>query len=199
VRAERRREREQAIHAAAYALVAERGYGSTSMLAVAKEANASNETLYRWYGDKSGLFRSMVDANAAATRDALASAVAGNSAPVQALRAVAPVLLAMVLGEKAIALNRAAAADPTGELGEAIAQGGRDTVLPMVVDLVDRAIAEGVLKAGPAGEAAEWFLALLIGDQQIRRVIGRMPEPTVADVSRRAQAACDAFVRLCAP
>ena len=59
---EARQRREAAIHAAAYALLAEHGYGGTSMLRVARAARASNETLYRWYGGKDGLFTAMVRA-----------------------------------------------------------------------------------------------------------------------------------------
>ena len=60
-RAERRAE----IERAAYALLEENGYAGMSMLGVAKRARASNETLYRWYGNKQGLIKAMVARNAA--------------------------------------------------------------------------------------------------------------------------------------
>ncbi|WP_237352646.1 TetR family transcriptional regulator [Rhizobium leguminosarum] len=44
------------------------------MLDIAKAAKASNETLYRWYGDKNGLFQTMVESNARATKTALDAA-----------------------------------------------------------------------------------------------------------------------------
>ena len=47
MRDEKRRERHEAIAAAAYEALAEHGYGGASMLRVAKAARASNETLYR--------------------------------------------------------------------------------------------------------------------------------------------------------
>jgi AcrR family transcriptional regulator len=71
MRQEARAKREAEIHAAAARLVAERGYGATSMLTIAKAARASNETLYRWYGDKLGLFKSMVVANTGAAKGTL--------------------------------------------------------------------------------------------------------------------------------
>ena len=59
---------------AAYALLEERGYGGMSMLAVAKRARASNETLYRWFGDKTGLFRALIEINARSVTERLDNA-----------------------------------------------------------------------------------------------------------------------------
>ena len=61
---ENRLKRQGEIEQAAYALLREDGYGNISMLKVAKRAKASNETLYRWYGDKLGLFGALVAKNA---------------------------------------------------------------------------------------------------------------------------------------
>ena len=115
-----RQRREATIHAAAYALLAQHGYGGTSMLRIARAAQASNETLYRWYGDKDGLFTAMARENAADTRRLLENALECHDDPWEALVAVAPTFLRMILGDRAILLNRAAAADPTGALGAAI-------------------------------------------------------------------------------
>jgi len=197
MRGDDRAERQAEIERAAYKLVRQRSYGGTSMLAIAKEAKASNETLYRWYGDKKGLFKTMVETNARATKDALDAAIKDEADPVTSLENIAPVLLSMLLGENAISLNRAAASDESGELGTAIAAGGRDSVAPLIEKLVQRGLDGGALTAPSARMATEWFLALLIGDQQIRRVIGTLPIPSEEDVRSRAVAAMNAFRRLC--
>ena len=57
---EKKVQRQSEIETAAYALLDEFGYGGISMLKIAKRAKASNETIYRWYGDKLGLFKSLV-------------------------------------------------------------------------------------------------------------------------------------------
>ncbi|MCP4433742.1 MAG: TetR/AcrR family transcriptional regulator, partial [Gammaproteobacteria bacterium] len=54
-REEIRSARQYRIEEATYELLAESGYHACSMLSIAKRAKASNETLYRWYGDKVGL------------------------------------------------------------------------------------------------------------------------------------------------
>ena len=106
------------------------------LLSIAKAAKASNETLYRWYGDKRGLFEAMVRDNADDIKTTLERAINEASDPSETLRRVAPLLLTMLLGERAILLNRAAAADPSGELGAAIAAGGRDAVQPLITSLI---------------------------------------------------------------
>ena len=193
MRDEGRQKRHEEIAAAAYRLLASHGYGGTTMLRVAKAARASNETLYRWYGDKDGLFLEMVRDNAAATQTLLREALARDDPPAQILAQFAPVLLRMLLGERAILLNRAAAADPTGRLGAAISAGGRDTIQPLLARVM-----EGLCKGSgtdPA-QAAQWFLALLIGDQQIRRVIGELPPPDAEQIAGRCQLALLGVFRL---
>ncbi len=188
-----RQQRETEIYAAAYALLAQHGYGGTSMLRVAKAAKASNETLYRWYGDKDGLFTAMVRANAAETHALLAAALEENTEPWSALGAVAPVFLRMILGDQAVLLNRAAAADPGGALGAAISAGGRASIMPLMAQLVQRICAGSTVDAA---EASEWFLAHLIGDLQVRRIIHDCNAPTGPEIAARSARALALLRRL---
>ncbi|TJV74872.1 MAG: TetR/AcrR family transcriptional regulator, partial [Mesorhizobium sp.] len=105
------------------------------------------------------------------------------------LEEVAPILLSMLLGERAISLNRAAASDESGELGATIAAGGRDSVFPLIEKLIQRGLETSALAAPSARIAADWFLNLLIGDLQIRRVIHTLPVPSDKDVDSRVVAA----------
>ncbi|MBW8636955.1 TetR/AcrR family transcriptional regulator [Hoeflea sp. WL0058] len=193
----KRAQRARQIENAAYELLEKRGYSGTSMLSVARHAKASNETLYRWYGDKRGLFISIVENNAAATRQKLEAAIGGNADPLMVLEEIAPVLLSMLLGKKAVSLNRAAAADESGELGLAIAAAGRGMVYPLICRLMERGIQTGALKATSSETAADWFLNLLIGDLQIRRVIHALEIPTEQDLQQRVDTAIFAFKKLC--
>jgi AcrR family transcriptional regulator len=186
---ETRRQREEAIFEAAYGLLAEHGYGGTSMLRVAKAAKASNETLYRWYGDKDGLFTAMVRENAARTRQVLVEALEADADAWTTLANVAPVFLHMILGDRAILLNRAAAADASGALGAALSAGGRGEVMPLMVQLMERICAKG----DDAKTATEWFLGLLVGDLQIRRMIGQLGAPTEPEIALRCDGALQAL------
>jgi AcrR family transcriptional regulator len=193
MREETKKRRHEAIAAAAYTLLAEKGYDGASMLSIAKMAKASNETLYRWYGDKQGLFRALVQDNAAQIADELGQAIRRNDDPMQTLERVAPVFLTMLLGERGVLLNRAAASEPTGELGVALSAGGRDVVQPLFKDVMmgvakgDNAQAEMLTGA---------FLGLLVGDLQIKRVIGVHPVLTQAQIDARVTGALRLFRKL---
>lgn len=182
-------QREEAIADAAYKLLAEKGYGATSMLAVAKAAKASNETLYRWYGDKNGLFRALIARNADLVRLPLEAALESDAPAIDALAEVAPVLLQMLTSDRAIVLNRAAAADPTGDLGQALTELGRGTVGPLLAQLIGRAMAQGALPEGAHGPATRRFVDLLVGDLQMRRAIGALPALPEAECASRADQA----------
>ncbi|MGL4312245.1 MAG: TetR/AcrR family transcriptional regulator [Paracoccaceae bacterium] len=190
--------RQAEIEAVAYGLLEERGYAGMSMLSVAKAARASNETLYRWYGDKLGLCCAMIAANTAEVQLLLAQWASRKGEAMAAIRALCPVLLGMLVGERAVALNRAAAADASGALGAAIAAGGRAAVMPGIEALMARALDEGTIYAPDAAEAAEWLVRVLVGDWQIRRVIHAMPEPDKATIAARAEEGFKAFSFLCA-
>lgn len=184
----RKQERHKAITDAAYNLIAEKGYAGTSMLNIAKAAKASNETLYRWYGDKRGLFEAMVQDNAAETEALLKSALDDDADPIASLQKIAPIFLAMLLGDQAILLNRAAAADSTGELGVAISQSGRDVIAPLFARLIAALPRVNARDIGPLTQA---FIHLLIGDRQIKRAIGVEKAPTSEDIDAHcAQAFC---------
>lgn len=86
------------------------------------------------------------------------------------------ILLQTVLGDRAVALNKAAAADQTGELGKILAQAGREAILPLLQRVFTQ---EAPHKAiWPVEDMTQTYLSLLIADRQIRRVIGSLPEPT---------------------
>ncbi len=187
---ERKEQRRLAIEAAAYDLLAERGYAGMSMLALAKAAGASNETLYNWYGDKAGLLAAMIARNA----EEVLAVIAAQAQPPRMLEAelesVGRALLTMLLGERSVALNRAAASDASGELGRALAAGGRARGMPALEAILAR---HG--SAAPWGEA-ETFLALLLGDWPQRRLIGAMAMPDAGAVQARLSRAVAQFLTL---
>lgn len=194
MRSEAREKRAEEIEAAAYAVLEAKGYDGLSMLAVAKAAKASNETLYRWYGDKLGLFEALIERNTEVVKAALQRGQ-GEDALAE-LERLGPVLLGMLLGPRAVALNRAAAADGSGKLGRALGRAGRETVAPWVGGIMARAVDAGQLGGGSAGEMAELWFGLLIGDTQVRRVTGAMEMPDEDWIAARAGVAMDRLRRV---
>ena len=165
-------DRREAIEAAAFAVLEARGFAETSMLAVARAAKASNETLYNWYGDKTGLFRARVARNAAR----VAEVIEGPLEPALVR------LLTMLTSREAVVLNRAAVADASGVLGQALAEAGRAAVMARL--------------AARIGPEADLLLRLVIGDWQIRRLTGAMAEPTAAEIAARVAEALDLWLIL---
>jgi AcrR family transcriptional regulator len=194
MRDENRSIRQDQIEQAAYEVLEDKGYGGTSMLAIARAAKASNETLYNWYGDKTGLFSALVRRNAAEVKALLEDQIAAGGDAVETLARVGPVLLGLVTSDRAVALNRAAAADPTGELGRVLAAEGRETVAPLIAQVIAQGHAQGRLAFDDLAMACETWLGLLIGDIQIRRVVGRMPQPGPGALAARADAALRHFL-----
>ncbi len=182
-------ERRRAIEETAYAVLAEVGYRRASMLLIAKRANASNQTLYRWYGSKQGLFRALIQRN---TEEAIAALQSTEAHDLDArMVRFGSVLLRMLTGDRAVALGRAAAADATetGELGQEVARSGRARLVPLLHATFENAQQAGKLQIGSAEEATERYLALLIGDLQVRRVTGALPPLPTQEIDRRAEAA----------
>lgn len=196
MREDRKSLRQQQIEDAAYEVLESKGYGGTSMLGIARKARASNETLYNWYGDKQGLFQALVTRNAAEVKDHLEEALQTDRDALAILRTLGPKLLALLTGDRAVALNRAAAADTSGELGATISKSGRESVFPLLEKVVLRARDEGGLNFENSAEAVGLYLDLLIGDLQIRRVIGRQPQPSEDFRLARAERAVRHLARL---
>ena len=188
-------ERRRAIETAAYGLLAEKGYVGMTISALARRARASNETLYNWYGDKAGLVAALISANAETTTRELEAALANDGPALACLEHLGPTLLTLLTGDRAVALNRAAAADGTGALGQMLAELGRGTVGPLITATIARAVDEGALHDAPE-DLFGLYMSLLVGDLQIRRCIGVMPMPSGSEVQNRAATAWTQFIRL---
>lgn len=198
MRDEKQEARRREIEAAAYEALKEQGYKATSMLAIAKRASASNETLYRWYGSKSALFASLVETNAHEVSELLRREAAEGGAPLEILRAAGPLLLRLVTGDRAVMLNRAAVGDvyETATLGKAIAARGKEAVLPLLAGVFAAAQADGSLTLADPREAAGIYVDLLVGDMQIQRVIGVRAAPDRKTIEARSQRALALIVQL---
>jgi len=194
---EKRAARRREIMEAAYTVLGEVGYTATSMLTVARRARASNETMYNWFGSKQGLFQAMVEENARAAAEILDEQLAAGGDIADSLDRLGPALLRLVTGERAVALNRAAAADAddTDTLGRTIADSGRERIAPMLQQVFANATETGQLHCLDPAEAAELYISLLIGDLQIRRVIGVIPPPDETEIERRSKRARQLLTR----
>ncbi len=183
---------------AAMAVLIERGYRDTTMLAVAKKASASKETLYAWFGDKAGLFEAIIRRNAKTVAAALTSAIDDGGAPEQVLAAFGTALLQLLLGEESVAINRAAIGEVRNDpsLATVLAERGREATLPLLIDYLVNQKAAGTLNVEDAEEAAQDLLGLLVGDLQVRRLLARSASPEKQWAAERAAQATGKFLKL---
>lgn len=188
-------ERRRSIEEAAYELIDEKGYDNISMLAIAKRAKASNETLYRWYGDKKGLFQAMVIRNADEVYESLVEDLDRQRDPMQILEDISLKLLRLLTSDRAIALNRAAAADASGELGIALSKVGRERVLPLISKVLGQIKDQGTFGDLSLDEVTRLYMNLLIGDLQIRRAIGVMHAPNETELKTTTRKALDHLLK----
>lgn len=187
-----RDERHAEIQAAAFALLKELGYRKTSMLLIAKRAQASNQTLYAWYSNKQQLFRGIINNFGLAVREQLSAALKEDQDPLKALKALGPTLLRFTTDEHAIIMNRAAVIDAseTGVLAQAVDEVARDAIFPLICALMQRLVDTGAFAPKvQAEDAAQTYVALLFGEAQLRQALGNLPpfdEKTIAARSARA-------------
>ena len=109
----------------------------------------------------------------------------GNKPPLEILQDFGPRLLTLVLGPRAIALNRAAAGDPSGILGKALAKHGREAVLPLLIKTFNAFCQEKKSNNTPS-KMAEIYIRLLVGDMQVRLVTGAVDKVTAKEINRRS-------------
>ncbi|CDN94324.1 TetR/AcrR family transcriptional regulator [Agrobacterium tumefaciens] len=195
MRSESRELRRREIIEHAFAMLAEDGYAAFSMQALAKVSRSSKETLYGWFGGKAGLYEAMVEENAA--RLILPSAEAADG--VAELSRFGADLLSMLLGERAVLLNRVAAAEAgvDAALGAFLAEKGRDRIMPKLAAYFQALEKQGVISTEASEEPAEIWLSLLVGDLQIRRATGAIGLPAEAEIGVRSARAATMIFRLC--
>jgi AcrR family transcriptional regulator len=192
-------ERREEILKIALSVLAERGYRGASMREIAVRSQASKETLYAWFGSKKGLFEELVGWQAERVDAAIAPELErDNDDPATVLRGFALELQRLLLGERAVVINRAAiseaASDPT--FARILAARGRGSVVPKLVRYLEAQRKWGRLEFEEAQAAIDALIGLAIGDQQVRRLLGVLPMPKPEEMEARADRAVRNFLVL---
>ena len=187
------------ILAAAMELLSEKGYRGMSMLAVARRARASKETLYTWFGSKQGLIEALITWKAEGQERVLTRAVENAPADVEAvLREFGASMLTMFLSDPTLTMNRIAIGEATAspELSRIMIEKGRNRVRPAIVDYLARCRDKGLLTFDDPDEAADSYIGLLQGDLRVRGLMGVLPDMDSAQLAARASRTAGLFMRL---
>jgi AcrR family transcriptional regulator len=192
-------ERREEILEVALSVLAERGYRGASMLEIARRARASKETLYAWFGDKRGLFEELVRWQAERVDAVIAPNLERDGDdPSKVLRGFALELQRLLLGERAVVINRAAISEATSDptFARILATQGRGSVVPKLVRYLEGQRERGRLEFEEAEAAIDTIIGLAIGDQQVRRLLGMLAMPGPEQMEARAEGAVRSFLRL---
>jgi len=190
--AEREARRTEILDAALETLVGHR-YEDVTMLDVARRAGASKETLYRWFGDRDGLFAELIERNAAAVTSTVQDALSADAEPRTSLTTFASRLLRLLTGPKSVALNRAAMGSP--DLAHVLLDSGRHTVGPLVGRYLLSLRERGIVTFDDSEQAFSVLYGLIVRDTQIRVLLGESP-PDPGTIDATAAAAVDHFLAL---
>ncbi len=190
-----REERRNAVLDATEAALLDEGYDKVTMLAIARRAGASKETLYSWFDNRDGLFVALIERNADRSSAAIDAALSSGE-PIQAtLTGFATGLLTLLSSPPSIALNRAAMQSP--ELSARLLASGRHRVGPLVERYLSAQHDAGEINAPDAAVAFETLYGLVIRDAQIRVLLGEAA-PSARVIKRQAAVAVDQFLTLVA-
>jgi AcrR family transcriptional regulator len=192
-------ERREEFLEVALSVLAERGYRGASMREIAERAQASKETLYAWFGNKRGLFEELVSWQAERVDALIAPNLERDGDdPSEILRGFALELQRLLLGERAVVINRAAISEATSDptFAQILATQGRDSVVPKLVRYLEGQRERGRLDFEEAGVAIDALIGLAIGDQQVRRLLGVLPMPGPEQIEARAERTVEQFLNL---
>jgi AcrR family transcriptional regulator len=192
-------ERREEILEVALSVLSERGYRGASMLEIARRAQASKETLYAWFGGKRGLFEEVVRWQAELVEAAIAPNLERDvDDPEAVLRSFALELQRLLLGDRAVMINRAAISEATSDptLARILAARGRDSVVPKLERYLEGQRERGRLDFEEVGAAIDALIGLAIGDRQVRRLLGTLPKPGPEEMEARAERAMRGFLTL---
>ena len=183
-------------------LLGEQGVDGATMSAIAARVKMSKETLYSIYGSKESLFADLVSLNSLRLNEEIVESLSDHHGErtlvPDMLARFGEKLLALLTSHDSIVLNRVAiAALPlNSQFSLILTEKGRETTLPLLKKMIAQASTRGELPLKIPENAAELFIGLLMGELQIKRLLGVEEAPDELSIQRRAQKTVELFVLL---
>ncbi len=181
-------------------LLVEGGDRALTTASIARAANCSKESLYKWFGDRDGLLTAMVRWQASKVR---VVPLARNKLDAQSLFSslehFARDWLLVLSGQTSIALNRLAvshAASGKSALGDIVLANGPVAMAERLKPVLLLGLEARLLAFDDIDEAFRTFFGLVVRDMQIRLLLGDRLELTDDVVIRDARRATKQFFAL---
>ena len=192
--------RQNAVLDSALRLLVDGGEKALTTAGVARAANCSKESLYKWFGDRDGLLSAMISFQASKVRTFEAHAGRLDAAKLREnLIAFAHDLLDVLSGDVSLALNRLAigqASRDGSKLGHMLQERGRSQIGRRAGALLEAARRSRLIRFDDADEAYGTLYGLVVSDLHLRMLLGEPIAAKEKNYDRRAEKAIDAFLKL---
>lgn len=189
--------RQNAVLDSALRLLVDGGEKALTTAGVARAANCSKESLYKWFGDRDGLLSAMIAFQQSKVRTFERT---GERLTKELLRdhleRFALDLLDVLSSDVSLALNRLAIGQsgPGGsKLGKLLVEHGRKQIDRRAMALMDAGRAAGLLRFDRAESAYHALYGLVVSDLHVRMLLG---EPRLKDNAPQAEKAVTEFLAL---
>jgi AcrR family transcriptional regulator len=175
-RGERRR---QEIAAVAQRVFLERGFSDTTMQAIAEQAGASKETLYRHFGSKEELFAEIIRSRSAMIAGELDTDLRGSDKSCDVLSDLGMKILRALFSADAMALYRLVIAEVprSPELGNIYYEQGCALILRKTTNYLKFASQRGDLVCPKPALAAKIFVGSVIADYVLIGMVKGVKKP----------------------
>lgn len=190
--------RQNAVLDVALRLLVDGGDKALTTAGLARAANCSKESLYKWFGDRDGLLAAMISYQASKVRTVER---AGERLTVDSLREHLDIfahdLLDVLAGDVSLALNRLAIGQTSrdgSKFGTLLRERGRRQIDRRARALIDAGQRDGLLRFSDGEEAYRTLYGLIVQDLHVRMLLGEKPDTT--KFAARAQQAVHAFLVL---
>lgn len=184
---------------AATALFFLRGFGATSIEAVAQRAHVSKRTFYARYEDKPALFGAVLHRIIEGLRPPAAMPLLAGADLEEILRGLAGIILRAALTPQALALHRLIVGESGRfpKLAAAVTgEGATKEAIRLIAGLLARETRAGHLTLDDPAFAAEQFLQMVLSIPQ-RRALGLGKPMAPAELEQWASAVVDLFLNGC--
>lgn len=192
--------RQSAVLECALRLLVEGGEKALTTAGIARAANCSKESLYKWFGDRNGILEAVVQFQASKVRTPGAGPLPpSRDVLARHLTTFAEDLLTVLSGEVSLALNRLAIGQASREepaLGSMVLDRGRRTIERRALALLEQGRQAGWLSFDDSRTAYETLYGLIVRDLHVRLLLGAALEPEARDFATQADTAINQFFRL---
>lgn len=192
--------RQNAVLDSALRLLVDGGEKALTTAGVARAANCSKESLYKWFGDRDGLLSAMIGFQASKVRTFEDDAEALTDVTLREhLVLFARDLLEVLAGDVSLALNRLAIGQASREgskLGSMLQDRGRRQIGKRAGTLLEAGRRAGLLAFDDRDEAYDMLYGLIVSDLHLRMLLGEDSGRMAKEFGRRAERVVSAFLRL---